>query len=176
MEFKEILDKRRSIRKYSPKEVSQHVLEQLIEATLKVPSSRNSHSTHLAVVRNADTIARLAQMRDYGSAFVKNAPLFILVMGDRSATDLWQVNCAISATTMQLAATDLGLSSCWVHIEGRPQLKDEPEGAMAEDLVRELVDIPDNFGILCGVAVGYSDFQPAPLPEFDAAQHVIYKD
>ncbi len=172
MEFKEVASTRRSVRKYSTRAVESSVIDQLLETTLKAPSSRNSHSTHFIVIRNAEKIKRIAQMRDYGSAFVKDAPIFILVLGDKSATDLWEVNCAISATVMQLTATDLGLSSCWVHIEGRAQLKDNPQGAMAEEVVRAQVDIPDTYGILCGIALGYSDFQPAPLPEFDAASHV----
>ncbi len=171
MELKEILTKRRSIRKYSPQEVEPSVIEQLMEATLRAPSSRNSHSTHLLVVRNRETIESLATMRDYGSAFIKDAPVVILVMGDKEATDLWEVNCSISATVLQLSATDLGLASCWVHVEGRPRLKAEPQGASAEDHVRSLVEIPPHFGVLCAVAVGYSDFVPADLPPFDAAEH-----
>ncbi len=172
MEFKEILSSRRSIRKYSAMQVEQETIDALVEATLKAPSSRNSHSTHLLVVRNPEKIERLSQMRDYGSAFVKGAPIFVLVMGDRSVTDLWEVNCSISATTLQLAATDLGLASCWVHVDGRPHLKDEPQGVSAEDIVREVVDIPENFSVLCGIALGYSDFVPADLPPFDWAAHV----
>ena len=34
----------------------------------------------------------MAEMRDYGSAFMKNAPLAILFMGDQSVTDKWLVN------------------------------------------------------------------------------------
>ncbi len=171
MNLKEILNKRRSIRKFSDKVVNQGTLDALMEATLQAPSSRNSHSTHLVAIRNRAIIERLASMRDYGSSFVKNAPVFVLVMGDRSVTDLWEVNCSISAATLQLAATDLELSSCWVHINGRPQLKDQPEGAMAEEVVRSLVDIPPHYGILCGIALGYSDFTPADLPPFDSASH-----
>ncbi|MFI3265039.1 MAG: nitroreductase family protein [Rikenellaceae bacterium] len=172
MEFKELLSTRRSIRKYSDKQVEQSVIDNLVAATLSAPSSRNSHSTHLLVVRNREIIEQMSQMRDYGSAFIKGAPVVILIMGDTEVTDLWQVNCSISATTMLMAATDLGLASCWVHVEGRPHLKDEPEGKSADDIIRSLVDIPSTFGILCCVAVGYSDFTPADLPPFDAATHV----
>ncbi|MFR9523344.1 MAG: nitroreductase family protein [Rikenellaceae bacterium] len=171
MEFKKVVAARRSIRKFSCKEVEESVIEELLETTLKAPSSRNSHSTHLLVIRNRQIIDHLASMRDYGSGFIKKAPVFILIMGDTQATDLWQVNCSISATLMQLAATDLGLASCWVHVDGRPQLKSEPQGAMAEDMIRTLVQIPESFKVLCGIALGYSDFTPADLPEFDSAAH-----
>ncbi len=172
MNLQEILQKRRSIRKFADQKVEQELVDKLLEATLTAPSSRNSRSTHLIVISCAEKIERIASMRDYGSAFVAGAPLFILVAGDKTATDLWQVNCSISATILQLAATDLGLASCWVHVEGRAHRKDEPEGINAEEYLRTIVDLPEEFGVLCGVAVGHSDFQPAPLPSFDAASHV----
>ncbi len=174
MELKDILNKRRSVRKFSDREVEPEVVEQLIEATLKAPSSRNSRSTHLTVISNRETIEHIASMRDYGSSFVKGAPLVILVAGDREATDLWEVNCSISATLLQLTATDLGLASCWVHIHGRAHRQAEPNAVSAEQVVRERVDLPEQQSILCAVAIGYSDFTPAPLPPFDPTTKVSY--
>ena len=172
MEFKDLLAKRRSIRKYDARPVPQDVIERLVEATLSAPSSRNSHSTHLMVINDPEVIGRLAEMRDYGSSFMKNAPLAILVMGDQSVTDKWLVNASISATFLQLACVDEGLGSCWVHVDGSLQKKDEPEGPKADAFVRELFPaIPEHYGILCAVAIGYSDFEPAPLPEWDRKAH-----
>lgn len=171
MELKDILLTRRSIRKFNDQPIDNATIQELFEATLKAPSSRNSHSTHLLAIRDKAIIEQLASMRDYGSSFIKDAPLLILIMGDKEATDLWEVNCSISATIMQLAATDLGLSSCWVHIDGRPHLKDEPNGKTAEQHLREIVEIPQSYGILCAIAIGYSDFHPADLPPFDSQSH-----
>ena len=103
MEFKTLIAKRRSIRKYDARPVPQEVIDRLVATTMSAPSSRNSHSTHLMVITNPETITRMAEMRDYGSAFMKNAPLAILVMGDQSVTDKWLVNASISATILQLA-------------------------------------------------------------------------
>ena len=111
-------------------------------------------------------------MRDYGSAFVKNAPAAILVMGDKSATDLWIDNCAISATILQLAVVDEGLASCWVHVNDRPVLRAEPNGKKADEFLREKMAIPENYGILCAIALGYSDFQPAALPAYEGEERV----
>ena len=113
-------------------------------------------------------------MRDYGAAFVKNAAAAILVMGDRSKSDLWLDNCVITATILQLAVVDEGLASCWVHVNDRPCLKDEPEGKKAEEHLREKFAIPENYGILCAIALGYSDFEPAPLPAYEGEERVIW--
>lgn len=172
MDFKTLITKRRSIRKYDARPVPQEVIDRLVAATLTAPSSRNSHSTHLLVIDDPTVIAEMAAMRDYGSAFMKNAPLAIVVMGDTTVTDKWLVNASISATMLQLACVDEGLGSCWVHVDGSLCFKDQPDGPTADQYLRKLLPIPDHFNILCAVAIGYSDFEPAPLPEWDAAGHV----
>lgn len=172
MEFKTLIANRRSIRKFEPQPIPQEVVDRLVEATLSAPSSRNSHSTHLMVIDNPETIARMAQMRDYGSSFMKNAPLAIVVMGDTTVTDKWLVNASISATMLQLACVDEGLGSCWVHVDGSLQFKDEPDSPKADAFLRELLPIPEGMEILCAVAIGYTTFTPADLPAWDKAAHV----
>jgi len=156
--------------------VEREVLDTVLREALAAPSSRNSHSTHLRVVTDPETIARIARMRDYGSAFLEHAPAVVLVEGDRTATDLWRENAAITATALLFAATDAGLASCWVHVNGRPCLKDQPDGAQAEDYLREFLPVPAEHGILCAVALGYSDFEPAALPPFDAGTHIHWPE
>ena len=172
MELKEILEKRRSTRKFSERTIERKTLQNIIDKALQAPSSRNSRSTRLWVVEQPELLQHIADMRDYGSAFVKNAPAAILVMGDKTATDLWVDNCAISATILQLAIVDEGLASCWVHVNDRPVLRAEPDGKMAEEFLREKMGIPENYGILCAIALGYSDFQPAPLPAYEGEERV----
>ena len=172
MEFQELITKRRSIRKFEPQAVPQEVVDRLVEATLTAPSSRNSRSTHLMIIDNAETIARMSEMRDYGSSFMKNAPLVILVMGDTTVTDKWLVNASISATMLQLACVNEGLSSCWVHVDGSLCFKDNPDGPKADEFLREKMAIPENYGILCAIALGYSDFQPAALPTYEGEERV----
>lgn len=175
MDFKDLIAKRRSIRKYDARPVPQEVIDRLVAATLTAPSSRNSHSTHLMVIDDPKVIEELAAMRDYGSAFMKNAPLAILVMGDTTVTDKWLVNASISATMLQLACVDEGLGSCWVHVDGSLCYKDQPDGPTADSYVRKLLAIPDHLNILCAVAIGYSDFTPAPLPEWEKEAHLHKK-
>ena len=175
MELKQILDSRRSVRKFLAGKVEKEKLQRIVDMALQAPSSRNSRSTRLVVVEDSALLEKMSQMRDYGSAFMKDAQAAIVVMGDKNATDLWLDNCAITATILQLAVVDEGLASCWVHVNDRPCLKDVPEGAKADDYLRELLGISDNYGILCAVALGYSDFEPKPLPPYEGEERVIWK-
>lgn len=172
MEFKEIISRRRSTRKFLATTVEREKLQRILDAALVAPTSRNTRSTRFFVVQDKATLERMSQMRDYGSAFMKDAAAAIVVAGDKQTTDLWIDNCAIAATTIQLAVVDEGLASCWVHVNDRPCLKDEPEGAKADDYLRSLLGIPAHYGILCAVALGYSDYEPKPLPPYEGEERV----
>ncbi len=175
MEFKEVIRKRRSVRKFSDRRVDREVIRRVLDEVVSyAPSSRNSHSTRFLVVDDPETLERISEMRDYGSGFLKGAPMAVLVMGDKTKTDLWEVSCAISTTMLLQALVDAGLKGCWVHVKDRPVLKDEPEGKKAIEHLRAFLPIPEHYGVLCAVACGYSDFEPAPLPEWDKSEVVTF--
>lgn len=155
MDFLEVIDKRHSVRKYSDQPVERELLDAIVGIAQTAPSSRNSHSSSFVIVEDRDTLDALSQMRDYGSSLLTGAQAAIIVLGDTSKTDLWVDNCAISATFVQLAVTSMDLASCWVHINGRPRLKAEPDGAKAVDYVSELLGIKEGFVPYCCIAIGY---------------------
>jgi nitroreductase len=155
MDFLEVIEKRRTVRKYSDRPVEKELLDALVSVAQTAPSSRNSKSSAFMIIEDRDTLDALAQMRDYGSALISGAPAAILVMGDDTKTDLWVDNCAISATFIQLAVTSMDLVSCWVHCNCRPRLKDVPDGDMSDDYVRELLGLKDGLRPYCVIAIGY---------------------
>ena len=135
---------------------------------MQAPSSRNTRSTRFWVVEQPELLAHIADMRDYGSAFMAEAPVVVMVMGDKGATDLWVDNCAISATFVQLAAEAEGLGSCWVHVEGREHVKGHPEMGDAESYLRTFLPIPEECGVECVIAMGYSPYEERkPRPKQD---------
>lgn len=156
MDFLEVIEKRKSVRKYADRPVEREVLDAIVKVAQTAPSSRNSKSSAFMIIEDRDTIDALSQMRDYGASPLKSAQAAIVVMGDTSKTDLWVDNCAISATFIQLAVTAMDLVSCWIHVNDRPRLKDEPQGARADDYVAELLGIKDGLRPYCIVAIGYS--------------------
>lgn len=174
MDFKKVLDSRRSVRRFSPVEVSREVLLNVVNQALTAPSSRNMRTSRFIIVDDRPTLEKLAKMRDYGSEFMKDAAAAIIVAADTTKTDLWRENCAISATILQLAIVNAGLASCWVHIGGRPRLKEQPEGEQAEEYIRTFMNIPQEWSLECAIALGYSDYQPKPLPEHDDSNAIIW--
>lgn len=157
MDFLDVIDRRHSVRKYADRPVDRELLEAIVRAAETAPSSRNSHSTSFVIIEDKDTLEALSQMRDYGSALLSGAPAAIVILGDTSKTDLWVDNCAISAAFAQLAVTSMDLVSCWVHINGRPRLKAEPEGSGAVEYVTELLGIKEGLVPYCAIAIGYPE-------------------
>jgi nitroreductase len=155
MDFLEVIEKRKSVRKYSEQPVERELLDAIVRVAQTAPSSRNSKSSAFMIVEDRDMLDALSVMRDYGSGLLKGAPAAIVVLGDETKTDLWVDNCAISATFIQLAVTSMDLVSCWVHCNGRPRLKDVPEGERAEDYVRELLGLKEGLRPYCVIAIGY---------------------
>lgn len=161
MDFLEVIEKRHSVRKYADRPVEKELLDAIVKVAQTAPSSRNSKSSAFMIIEDRDTLDALSQMRDYGASPLKSAQAAILVMGDESKTDLWVDNCAISATFIQLAVTAMDLASCWIHINGRLCLKDEPDGRKSEDYVRELLGVREGLRPYCAVAIGYPEEVPA---------------
>ena len=155
MDFLEVIDKRHSVRKYSDSPVERELLDAIVRVAQTAPSSRNSHSSSFVIVEDRDTLDALSQMRDYGAGLLSGAQAAIVVLGDTSKTDLWVDNCAISATFVQLAVTSMDLVSCWVHINGRPCKKDEPQGKTAVEYVTELLGIKEGLVPYCCIAIGH---------------------
>ena len=157
MDFLEVIEKRHSVRKFTDEPVDRELLYAIIGIAQTAPSSKNSHSTAFMLVEDRDTLQAVSEMRDRGSAFLKGAAAAIVVMGDRTKTDIWVENAAISATFIQLAATALDLGSCWVHVRDRLRAKDDPSKGTAEDYLRSLLGIREEYGVLCVIALGHED-------------------
>ena len=174
MTLSEILFRRRSVRKFTDRKVDRQTINKILEATLTAPSSKNTRSSRFMVVEDPTMLERISQMRDSGSAFVKNAPMAVIVLGDTALTDLWVDNCAISATILQLAAEEQGLGSCWVHVNGRPRKKDAPDMGTAAEYLRKLLPIPASWSPLCVVALGYAADYPAPHTAGDDSDKVLF--
>ena len=125
MEFKELIAKRRSVRKFTDREVPREVVDRILAEALSAPSARNTRTTRFLVVDDPVLVARMAEMRDYGSAFLKGAPLAVLVLGDTSASDLWRENAAISAgLRRRRAGFVLGARQRTAPPQGRPRRRE----------------------------------------------------
>lgn len=151
--FFELIETRRSIRKFSSRPVEKEKIDRLIEAALRAPSSRDFRPWRFIVVDDPALLKKLSEAKPHGAAFLKNAALGMVVCGDTTASDVWVEDCAIASTFIHLAAHDLGLGSCWIQIRKR----DHSPEKTADTYIRDLLDIPDTLSVESIIAIGYPD-------------------
>lgn len=110
---------RRSIRKYTDEPVSREAIDTLLQAAMAAPSASNRRPWEFVVVTEAEGLRRLKA----GLPLARyNAPVAICVCGDirraypPPAREFWVQDCATAAENILLAATAMGLGSCWVGV------------------------------------------------------------
>lgn len=149
--FIELLRKRRSIRQFEDKPVSDEQCDMLIEAALRSPSSRGINPWQFVVVKDTGRIEQLSRAKSHGAAFLKNAPLAIVVCADTSKSDVWIEDASIAAVIIHLAAADLGLGSCWAQM----RLRTRDDGTAASDYISGILDLPEHVQVEAVIGIGH---------------------
>ena len=157
MHFSELISQRRSCRHYDEGDILPDEVQSILMAALLAPTSMNRRAWHFVVVEDKAMLEKLADSKEQGSSFVKDAALAVVVTGNPNDNDCWIEDGSIAATFMQLQAEELGLGTCWVQIRGR-RISD---GTLSSDIVKGILDIPEDMQVLCIVAIGKKQ---RPLP------------
>jgi len=139
--------RRRSIRKYTDKPVTDRQIKYILEAAMAAPSAHNFKPWRFIVIRDRETLDRIAQVHPHARMLVQ-APLGIVICGDISISPKrWDQDCAAATENILLALPELGLGGVWI---GYHPLKDE------EDILKNVVPVPDNIRIFSLVAIGHA--------------------
>ncbi|MBA4381928.1 MAG: NADPH-dependent oxidoreductase [Sideroxydans sp.] len=77
----------RSIRSYKADPVSDEMLNAIIEAGHRAPSSMNAQEISVVVVRDAERKTKIAELAG-GQAWIAQAPVFIAIVADYNKTDI----------------------------------------------------------------------------------------
>jgi nitroreductase len=168
--FLPLIQKRRSIRKFKPRTVEPDKVEQLIEAALRAPSSMGSNPWEFILVTDQAALEKLSQSKPHGAAFLKNAPLAVVVCANPEKSGVWIEDASIAAVFIQLAAESLGLGSCWIQL--RERMHDQEK--TSEAYVSELLHIPEGMKVPCIIAIGYPDETKPPHRKENLEVHKIH--
>jgi len=158
--FIDLLRSRRSIRQFEKRPVEQAKVDLLVEAALRSPSSRGFNPWEFIVVDNPELIDRLSTAKPHGASFLANAPLAIVVCADPGKSDVWVEDVSIAAIILHLAATDLGLGSCWIQLRKR----DRDATQTAGEYAAEVLGLPMGMEVSSIMAIGYPAQHPKPHP------------
>ncbi|MBN1459980.1 MAG: nitroreductase family protein [Armatimonadetes bacterium] len=154
MELMDVIGQRRSIRKYRPDPVPQAKIDRVLEAARLAPSWANGQCCSFVVVTDPKVKRRLAES---GNDWVEHAPCLVVACADpqRSGTkgdqSYYLLDVGIAMEHVVLAATDLGLGTCWI-------------GWFDEHKARSALGAPKDKRVVAFTPLGYPDESPEPRP------------
>lgn len=159
--FIELLKKRRSCRRFTSQPVDEDIVCNLVKAALMSPSGHRINPWEFVMVEDKEMLLQLSKCKAQGAALLEGAALAVVVIGDVNKSDVWIEDCSIATILLQLAAEDMGLGSCWVQMRNRFDV----DNVSAEDNVKALLGIPENYAVLSVVAFGYKERESKPFDE-----------
>lgn len=155
------LKNRRSIRKFKPEQVSEELLQKVLEAGLYAPSARGTQYPIMVVLQDRDLINTV---RDMNASFTgsKNntffdAPTVIIVFAPGDWKN-WIQDGSLVMGNLLNAAHAVGLGACWVNRAIEVFDTDEGKALMKQ------WGVPDNYRGVGNCVLGYPDASPEAAP------------
>lgn len=151
MEFYDMIQNRRTIRKFTQQPIPQEVLLRLVDAARLAPSAANLQPLKYKIVSDSETVAAMQPLVRWAAYLAPNgAPkkgerptAFIVVCIDRSIRDITETPDAGAAVeNLLLSAVYEGLGACWM-------------GSIDRKEIHALLQLPDECCIHTLIALGY---------------------
>jgi len=152
MSFLQLTKKRYSVRAYKPDPVESEKLKQILEAARMAPTACNLQPFRLIVIHTKGKEAKLKRI--YSTPWFVQAPIVICICGipsqgwfRRDGKSYCDVDATIAMDHLILAATYLGLSTCWI-------------GAFDPDAARDVLGLPEHVEPIAFTPLGYPNDKP----------------
>jgi nitroreductase len=140
--------------------VSEEMVDQLVEVARMAPTAKNAQAFQLVIVRQAET-KQLLSKAAFGQMQVQTTSVVFVVCadlrramancGDRGRSLYCIQATAAFAQNVLLAAYSLGLGACWI-------------GAFDEEVVKKVINAPEDMCPIVMIAIGYSAESPLQRP------------
>lgn len=181
-ETRDLIQTHQSIRKYKQKEVSEEIVQDLIESARWAPSSH--HVQAYTVIRVTDVEKRKALKEiTGGQKWVEEAPLFLVFVADwhkhKVNNEKWDASFEMEETeNVIVGAVDVALAAQNALLTARSYgLGGVMIGGIRNDLheVANILDLPKHTFPVMGICLGYPDQDPGQKPRFPK-EVVLHED
>jgi len=153
--------KRRSIRRFTSEPVSEMQELELLRAAMAAPSAHDRKPWRFIVIRERGTLDAIARAHPH-AAMLREATLCIAVLGDPECNgEYWILDCSAATQNILLAATAMGLGSCWLGMHPREERK---------RAIRPILGLPESMEILSLVAIGHPAERKKARSRYDAGK------
>ena len=154
MEYSELIAARYSVRAYRPDPVEDEKLQVVLEAARLAPTTANRQPIQFIVIHTAGRERELNRI--YQKEWFSKAPIVICACAVPSQAwsrmdnkNYSEVDVTIAMDHLVLAATDLGLGTCWI-------------AAFDPAAAREVLGLPNGVEPIAFTPLGYPADQPKP--------------
>jgi nitroreductase len=150
MDFLDLVKNRYSVRAYKSIPIEEEKLTQILEAARMAPTGANRQPFQLIVIHTAGREEELKLI--YNKAWFVQAPIIICacaitIQGRQFNEGSSYGNVAIVMDHLILAATSLGLGTCWI-------------GAFNPDMARDILGLPEEARPVVFATIGYPNDKP----------------
>lgn len=158
---------RNSVRQYKQKPIEQEKLDRILQSAILAPSAKNIQPWRFVVVQHDKTLIHDVADLMQRSTFVKNADCLICVFLDKDNAFDYTKDCQTMGAcieNMLLAATSLGIGSCWIG-----EILDR------QTEVKELLQVDnDRYDLMAIISLGYPLCEnPAKTPRKPLSECVL---
>ena len=168
MNFEKLINSRYSVRGYKSDPVEEVKLEKVLQAARLAPSATNRQPYRLLVIKTEGREAELSRI--YSSEWFIQAPYIICACGIESQAwkrqsdekNYCMADVAIAFDHLILAATELGLGTCWI-------------AAFDVQAAREVLALPLEYTPLFLTPLGYPNTQAHPKRRLPLSELVEYR-
>ena len=155
MEFKEVIQRRYSCKKYSGRQVEPEKLNAILAAGRLAPTAKNLQEQRVYVIQSSSLLAKI----DASTPCRYGAPTVLVVAFDKNNVftypggkrDSGIEDASIVATHLILAAADEGVDSCWLNY-------------FDPDKLAASLGLPEIVEFLMVLDLGYAEEGAGPLP------------
>jgi nitroreductase len=162
MDAIEALRSRRSVRKYSDRSVPDDLINKIADCGRLAATGLNEQPWEFIVIRDQAMRDNLKEICDYGK-FINKAPVCIVVFCRDCKYYLEDGSAATQ--NILVAATALGLGSCWVAGDKKPYA----------ERIRNLLGVPGGHKLISLVSIGYSTAASARIKK-RSLDEVMHKE
>lgn len=168
MDFTQIAKKRKSVRQFKQQPVEEEKIERILECARLAPSALNLQCWHFIVIKERENVERAARAGGAHNDWLKDVPVLILACGDpkksteHNGIQYYIVDVAIAMQNLVMAATDLGLGTCWI-------------ANFDEEVAREALGIPENIKVVAMTPIGYPD-DDEPSPRRKPLEKIVHRE
>ena len=160
-EVLEVIEKRRSIRKFTDQSVEMEKIELLLRAAMAAPSAMNAQPWEFAVITEREIMDEFRRSLPFARM---NATAAICVLGssrmqrNKAGDKFWVQDCSAATENILLAATSLGLGSVWIGVYPITLLKRQ---------VERILNLPEGVQPLNLIYLGYPAEEKESRTQFE---------